>query len=123
MAPSSPRAIEVGLDNGRRLALPARYLDAGHVAHAYALTGHKTQGLTLERAFVLADDRRALRGWGYVALSRAREQTRLYTTATELEPDPPPQRSEAADPLDRLADALTRPAAETVALDAATTRS
>jgi conjugative relaxase-like TrwC/TraI family protein len=117
------RAIEVGLDNGRRLALPARYLDAGHVAHAYALTGHKTQGLTLERAFVLADDRRALREWGYVALSRAREQTRLYTTATELEPDPPPQRSEAADPLDRLADALTRPAAETVALDAATTRS
>ncbi len=75
------RAVEVELDDRRRLTLPARYLDAGHVAHAYALTGHKTQGLTVERAFVLADDRRALREWGYVALSRAREQTRLYTTA------------------------------------------
>ena len=116
------RAIEVELDDHRRLTLPARYLDAGHVAHAYALTGHKTQGLTVERAFVLADDRRALREWGYVALSRAREQTRLYTTANELEPDAPPHRPEPASPFDRLADALTRPAAETLATDAATTR-
>ncbi len=116
------RAVEVELDDRRRLTLPARYLDAGHVAHAYALTGHKTQGLTLERAFVLADDRRALREWGYVALSRAREQTRLYTTATELEPDAPPQRPEPDGPVDRLAEALTRPAAETLALDATTTR-
>ena len=116
------RAIEVELDDHRRLTLPARYLDAGHVAHAYALTGHKTQGLTVERAFVLADDRRALREWGYVALSRAREQTRLYTTANELEPDAPPHRPEPASPFDRLADALTRPAAETLATDATTTR-
>ena len=116
------RAIEVELDDHRRLTLPARYLDAGHVAHAYALTGHKTQGLTVERAFVLADDRRALREWGYVALSRAREQTRLYTTANELEPDAPPHRPEPAGPVDRLADALTRPAAETLATDAATSR-
>jgi conjugative relaxase-like TrwC/TraI family protein len=116
------RAVAVELDDGRRLSLPARYLDAGHVAHAYALTGHKTQGLTLERAFVLADDRRALREWGYVALSRAREQTRLYTTATELEPDAPPQRPEPGEPVDRLAEALTRPAAETLALDAAPAR-
>ena len=98
-----------------------RYLQAGHVAHAYALTGHKTQGLTVERAFVLADDRRALQEWGYVALSRAREQTRLYTTANELDPDASPQRPEPAGPFDRLADALTRPAAETLATDAATT--
>jgi len=71
------QAIQVELDDHRRLTLPARYLQAGHVAHAYALTGHKTQGLTLERSFVLADDRRALKEWGYVALSRARKQTRL----------------------------------------------
>jgi conjugative relaxase-like TrwC/TraI family protein len=116
------RAIEVELDDHRRLTLPARYLDAGHVSHAYALTGHKTQGLTLEHAFVLSDDRRALGEWGYVALSRAREQTRLYTSANELEPDAPPQRAEPTGPVDRLAEALTRPAAETLALDATTTR-
>jgi conjugative relaxase-like TrwC/TraI family protein len=116
------RTVEVELDHHRRLTLPARYLDAGHVSHAYALTGHKTQGLTVERAFVLADDRRALREWGYVAFSRARDQTRLYTTATELAPDSPPHRVEPEGPVDRLAEALTRPAAETLALDAATTR-
>jgi conjugative relaxase-like TrwC/TraI family protein len=119
---SERRAVEVDLDHRRRLTLPARYLDAGHVAHAYALTGHKTQGLTVERAFVLADDRRALREWGYVAVSRAREQTRLYTTASELEPDAPPHRPELDGPVDRLAEALTRPAAEALAVDATATR-
>jgi ATP-dependent exoDNAse (exonuclease V) alpha subunit len=111
-------AIVVELDDRRQLTLPARYLEAGNVTHAYALTGHKMQGLTVEQAFVLADDRRALKEWGYVALTRAREQTRLYTIKSELEPDAPPQRPEPAGPLDRLADALTRPAAETLALDA-----
>jgi conjugative relaxase-like TrwC/TraI family protein len=116
------RAVEVELDDRRLLTLPVRYLEAGHVSHAYALTGHKTQGLTVERAFVLADDRRALREWGYVALSRARDETRLYTTANELEPDSPPHRLEPDGPVDRLAEALTRPAAETLALDVATSR-
>jgi hypothetical protein len=110
-------AIVVDLDDRRRLTLPARYLEAGNVTHAYALTGHKMQGLTIEQAFVLADDRRALKEWGYVALTRAREKTRLYTIKSELEPDAPPQRPEPAGPLDRLADALNRPAAETLALD------
>ena len=115
-------SIVVELDEGRRLTLPARYLEAGHVSLAYALTGHKTQGLTLERAFVLADDQRALKEWGYVALTRSRNETRLYTIATDLRPDAPPHRPEPADPVDRLAEALTRPAAETLALDAAATR-
>jgi hypothetical protein len=57
---------------------------------------------------------------GLVALTRAREQTRLYTTANEFEPDASPHRSEPAEPVDRLADALTRSATETLALDTAT---
>nr|MDQ3379628.1 relaxase domain-containing protein [Actinomycetota bacterium] len=116
------RSIVLELDDQRQLTLPARYLDAGHVTHAYALTGHKTQGLTVERAFVLACGQGALKEWGYVALSRSRERTRLYTIATELEPDASPHRPEPAGPVDRLAEALARPAAETLALDAATTR-
>jgi conjugative relaxase-like TrwC/TraI family protein len=115
---SRRRELVVDLDDGRRVTLPAHYLDAGHVAHAYALTGHKTQGLTVERAFVLADDQGALKEWGYVTLSRAREQTRLYTIESELEPDAPPHRPEPDGPVDRLAEALSRPAAETLALDA-----
>jgi conjugative relaxase-like TrwC/TraI family protein len=113
------RAVLVDLDDGRRVTLPARYLDAGHVAHGYALTGHKTQGLTVERAFVLADDQRALKEWGYVALSRARCETRLYAIENQLEPDASPHRIDPASPVDRLAEALSRPAAETLAVDAA----
>jgi conjugative relaxase-like TrwC/TraI family protein len=116
------RSIVLELDGHRQLTLPAAYLDAGHVIHAYALTGHKTQGLTVERAFVLADGQGALREWGYVALTRSREQTRLYTLANQLEPDAPPHRPEPVGPVDRLAEALARPAAESLAADAATTR-
>ncbi len=115
------RAITLETDDGRLLALPAAYLDAGHVGYAYALTGHKTQGLTLARAFVLADGEGSLKEWGYVALSRARQETRIYTTDTELEPDAPPaHRPERPEPVHLLAGALTRPAAGTLAVDAAT---
>jgi conjugative relaxase-like TrwC/TraI family protein len=110
------RAIVVELDN-RRLTLPARYLDAGHVSYAYVLTGHKTQGLTVESAFVLAEGEGKLKEWGYVALSRARCETRLYAVAREVDPDASPHRIEPAGPLERLADALTRSAAQTLALD------
>src|SRR6266536_5902212 len=112
------REVAVDLDDSHRVILPTGYLDAGDVAHAYALTGHKTQGLTVERAFVLADDQRALKEWGYVVLSRAREQTRVYTIDEQFEPDASPHRIEPDGPVDRLADALSRPAAETLALEA-----
>jgi conjugative relaxase-like TrwC/TraI family protein len=115
--------IELELDDHRGVTLAAAYLDAGHVEHAYALTGHKTQGLTVESAFVLADGQHALKEWGYVALSRSREQTRLYTIATELEPDAPPHRPEPAGPVDRLAEAFARSAAETLAVEATHGRS
>jgi hypothetical protein len=116
------REILIDLDDGKRLTLPHHYL-ARHVGHAYALTGHKVQGLTVQRAFVLADDRRALKEWGYVALSRARAQTRLYTVEHELDPDASPHRPEPDGPVARLAQALARPAAQGLALAAATTRS
>ncbi len=115
------RAIEVELDDTRRLTLPRPLPRRRPRRHAYALTGHKTQGLTVERAFVLADDRRALKEWGYVALSRAANRRASTRSRSELEPDAPPHRLEPEGPVDRLADALTRPAAETLALDAATT--
>ncbi len=105
-------------NDGRRIALPAAYLDAGHVSHAYALTGHKTQGVTVERTFVLAPGEGRLKEWGYVALSRARCETRVYTTQAQLEPDTPPaHQPDRPDPVDRLAAALTRPATDTLAID------
>jgi hypothetical protein len=57
--------------------LPAAYV-AGHVEHAYALTGHAMQGATVEWAGVVAAPHELTRGWSYTALSRARARTRLF---------------------------------------------
>jgi conjugative relaxase-like TrwC/TraI family protein len=58
-------------------ALPGAYLEAGHLAHAYALTVHKSQGMTVECAFVLSSESLS-RESGYVAMSRATELTELF---------------------------------------------
>ena len=76
----------VTTDDGVDIRLTAEYLDAGHVAHAYAITGHKAQGLTADRAWVLGSDE-IYREWGYVALSRGREHNRLYVVAGDRQPD------------------------------------
>jgi conjugative relaxase-like TrwC/TraI family protein len=62
-------------DGERRL--PDSYLGAGHLDHAYALTVHKSQGMTVDRAFVLATESLSQEA-GYVAMSRARERTELF---------------------------------------------
>ena len=58
-------------------ALPVDYLEAGHLGHAYAMTVHKSQGITVERAFVLSTDSLTQES-GYVAMSRATESTELF---------------------------------------------
>jgi conjugative relaxase-like TrwC/TraI family protein len=108
-------ALTVATDRGGRFELPRSYLEAGHVRHAYALTGHAGQGLTVERAFVLGSDRGRLREWGYVALSRAREHTRLYITADVGEPESHFHELDAPDPVTRLAQALEESGAERLA--------
>jgi conjugative relaxase-like TrwC/TraI family protein len=64
-------------DGGRHVKLPAAYLAAGHVSHAYALTGHKAQGMTTARCFALGDDT-LYKEWGYTALSRGKKENHLY---------------------------------------------
>ena len=72
------RTLTVEVNGGERhVQLPASYLDAGHLAHAYAITGHKAQGLTVDRAWVLTSAR-ASREWHYVALSRAKRCAHLH---------------------------------------------
>lgn len=70
------KTLVVALDAGRTAAVP---LDAyGHVRLGYAVTTHKGQGVTCDRAFVLVGgDAQDLHA-AYVQASRARSETRLY---------------------------------------------
>lgn len=76
----------IRLDNGQTVTLPRSYLEAGHLSHAYAITGHKAQGMTADQALVLGDPA-IYREWGYTALSRAREGSDFYVTGSPGVPE------------------------------------
>jgi ATP-dependent exoDNAse (exonuclease V) alpha subunit len=88
------------------------------LAHGYAVTGHVAQGATVRRSFVLADDG-ARREWVYTAMSRGREDNRLYLAAGDAggreEYAPAGERSSAA--LGRLGASLQRSEAQSAATD------
>jgi hypothetical protein len=109
--------LTVATDRVDRVELSRRYLDAGHVRHAYALTGHSGQGVTVDRAFVLGSGEARLQEWGYVALSRAREATRLYVTANVFERESDFHERDDRDPVTRLTTALEESAVERLAID------
>jgi hypothetical protein len=104
-------------DAGPARRLPFSYA-CEHLEHGYALTGHAAQGTTLERAYVLLPDHGSLREWGYVAASRAREETRLYLAQEAIEPDDSHAREiDTRTAPQRVARALEREAAEPLALE------
>ena len=76
-------AVVLDTDAGPR-RLSAAYGLAGHLTYGYAVTVHKAQGVTVDRAFVLATDS-LTREAGYVALSRARKGTELFVPAGAFE--------------------------------------
>jgi hypothetical protein len=83
--------------------LPAWYLHKGNVDCGYAMTGHKAQGVTTGRTFVIVDGT-INRVWAYAAMSRGREGNTLYLTYPEHED----HRCTHRDRTDVL-DALPRP--------------
>jgi len=76
------QAVVVQTDDGRRVALTGEAIDADHLDHAYALTVHRAQGATYDRAHVYADG--GGRELGYVAMSRARDSTTLHVVADDI---------------------------------------
>jgi Ti-type conjugative transfer relaxase TraA len=74
--------LVVVLDNGERRTVEAHAYAA--IDHGYAVTIHKAQGATVDRAFVLASggmDRHLT----YVAMTRHREQVTLYAGRDDFE--------------------------------------
>ncbi|MEA2000480.1 MAG: MobF family relaxase [Actinomycetota bacterium] len=98
--------------------LPSWYLDQNHVDYGYAMTGHKAQGVTTGRTFVIVNGATD-REWAYVALSRGRETNTLYLTTPEHEDE---QCTHLTHPdgqgaLDALAASLVRSSAQIAGID------
>jgi conjugative relaxase-like TrwC/TraI family protein len=72
--------LTVALNDGRSTEIPHGYVEDGHLDHGYAITAHRAQGATVDRAFVLGSDE-LYREWGYTALSRHRAEARFYVSA------------------------------------------
>jgi hypothetical protein len=108
--------LVITTDDGER-ALPAPYLADGHLGHAYALTVYKAQGLTVERAFVLATPALTQEA-GYVALSRARAGSELFVSLQGAGEDSghDPRRSVPSEPLDETRRRLATSRAKGLAL-------
>jgi hypothetical protein len=105
-------------DEGGLVTLPASYLEAGHLTHCYAMTGHKAQGMTTEKGFVLGDET-LYKEWTYVAMSRGKEDNRLYVV-TGVDPERDElggQVETSGDPLKDLVRAIGRSRAKDLALD------
>jgi Ti-type conjugative transfer relaxase TraA len=50
------------------------------IEHGYAMSVHKSQGVTADNVFVLMSEKMCDREWNYVGLSRSREKTQLFCT-------------------------------------------
>ena len=75
--------LVVHFDDGRAEELAGEELDADHLDYAYALTVHRTQAATVERAHVMADG--GGRELAYVAMSRARATSHVYVVADDID--------------------------------------
>jgi conjugative relaxase-like TrwC/TraI family protein len=124
------RSVTLDLGDGKQVTLPRAYLDErprwwlrGNPDRrtldlAYATTGHKAQGLTVERALVRvtgAEDG----NWLHVQTSRAKRETMLYAVVgpepRDLELDEPPPPTRTVD--EQLAQGLRRDGSERLAAD------
>ena len=96
--------LDLLTDYGQTVRIPADYL--AHARHGYALTGHVSQGESVDRTLVLASPERGGAGWAYVAASRQRHDLQVFVT-----------HHEAENVEDALARAWSRSQAESLALD------
>ncbi|MGA2530411.1 MAG: MobF family relaxase [Acidimicrobiales bacterium] len=73
--------------DGRQLQMGLEDIGADRLAYGYAITAHRAQGTTVEVAHVLDDG--GGRELAYVAMSRARNASHVYTRPLRISPKPP----------------------------------
>jgi hypothetical protein len=73
--------IHAVTDDGRHVEITGHGIDRDHLDYGYAVTVHRAQGLTCDRAHILASG--GGRELAYVAMSRAKEHTIIHTTAPD----------------------------------------
>ncbi|MCB5205481.1 Ti-type conjugative transfer relaxase TraA [Neorhizobium sp. T786] len=94
--------LRIRLDNGREVAFnPDTYRN---IDHGYAATVHKSQGVTVDRVFVMAS-KSMDQHLSYVAMSRHRHQVTMYAPQSEFKS------------FDTLAQTLGRSGAKSTTLD------
>jgi conjugative relaxase-like TrwC/TraI family protein len=76
-------ALTVRFDDGRQVLLPPAYTADNRLAYGYAITVHRSQGATVDTTHYLEDG--GGRELAYVALSRARHRSTVYTHADDLD--------------------------------------
>jgi ATP-dependent exoDNAse (exonuclease V) alpha subunit len=76
----------VDTHDGRRLEVPAGYAAGGDLAHGYAMTVHKAQGMSCDVSLVLGDDTLYAEA-GYTSITRGRLRNHLYVVASQESDD------------------------------------
>jgi conjugative relaxase-like TrwC/TraI family protein len=77
------KRLTVRFEDGRHEALAGDQLGSERLDHAYAVTVHRMQGATVDRARVFADG--GGRELAYVAMSRARDTSHVYVAADDVD--------------------------------------
>jgi conjugative relaxase-like TrwC/TraI family protein len=80
---SGTRALRVKTDDGAVVDLPTEYLENAH--YGYAITGHISQGATVDRTYLLATPERGGAEWAYVASTRQRLDLTVFVVHHEPE--------------------------------------
>lgn len=115
---ASAGALCLQMGEGER-QIPMAYVEGGWLTYGYATTIHKSQGSTVDYAFVL-DSGSLYREATYVAMSRARARTDLYMTEGAFRSLP--RRGNDLELLDELGRTMAQSRAKRLASSYSTSR-